>query len=59
MLCNRCIKQDVCSLKEQTELKEQELKVSNPHIEIDCKHRVKGEPNLLRDMAERLDGSDR
>ena len=59
MICNRCLKKDVCSLKEQTEPKEQELKASNPHIEIDCKHRVKGEPNVMRDMALRMSESSR
>ena len=42
MICNRCLKQDVCKDIEATEALEkasQKEGVEYSHIEIDCKHR--------------------
>jgi hypothetical protein len=38
MVCNRCVKQDVCIYKELTERQEKEFS-DHPNLEIDCKHR--------------------
>jgi hypothetical protein len=39
MICNRCIKQDVCKYKDRAEEAEETIKHNYPYMEIDCKHR--------------------
>jgi hypothetical protein len=39
MVCNRCVKQDVCRHKEQAEEAEEKIKHCYPYMEIDCRHR--------------------
>lgn len=52
MLCNMCIKQDVCKYKFETELAEKDL-IWPKNIELDCKHRHAGTTDEIQGMRER------
>lgn len=52
MICNMCVKQDVCPLKEATKYIEKDFERTNPHLELDCKHRHAGTTDELQRMRE-------
>jgi hypothetical protein len=55
MICNRCVKQDVCVLKASTECAEDTIKANFPHIEADCKHREPATDAQMSKIKQRAD----
>jgi len=52
MICNRCVKQDVCIHKEITERLENEFE-KHANIELDCKYRIQATEAQMQKIKER------
>jgi len=55
MICNRCVKQDVCVLKPSTECAEDTIRTNFPHIEADCKHREPATNEQMQKIKQRAE----
>jgi hypothetical protein len=60
MICNRCVKQDVCKIKADTEAIEKSLALYDSdsryhHLEMDCKHREPATDAQMSKIKERTD----
>lgn len=54
MICNRCVKQDVCRFTAQVEHAEAQAKCQ-PYLELDCKYRIQATNEQMNKIKERAD----